>query len=173
MGLHKEMGGARPSIADPDWPKWCPIPYNIMLSNKAGGRDGQGGYCCCLGAGWASSVGGKELPCASLFSIFFYQYYFPSLFYPTKSPLSQPTCFNFLFINFLIQSFLQEREVEWANSCAVLSCLILSRRAEGKEIQQECYWLLNKVNNIITILCSIWHQDDKCTGRAVTIFFIF
>ena len=36
MGVHKEMGGGRTRIADPNWPEGYLIPYGVMQNNKMG-----------------------------------------------------------------------------------------------------------------------------------------
>ena len=44
LGVHKKMGGDTAGTADPNCPKGCSIPYDIMLSSiKLGEEEGRGG----------------------------------------------------------------------------------------------------------------------------------
>lgn len=52
LGVHQEVRGDRAITADTVWPRVCPIPYGLMMSNKTGG------------AAW--TVGGEQLHHASL-----------------------------------------------------------------------------------------------------------
>lgn len=36
--VDKELGEDRTRVADPDWPKGCPIRYGVMLSWGKGGK---------------------------------------------------------------------------------------------------------------------------------------
>jgi len=48
LGMNKKLGGDTAGTADPSGPKGCPIPCDVMLSNKTwwGGEWGcQGGLC--------------------------------------------------------------------------------------------------------------------------------
>ena len=38
LGVHKWLGGDTGRTADPNWPKGCPVPYDIMHSNKPWGK---------------------------------------------------------------------------------------------------------------------------------------
>jgi len=89
-----------------------------MLSNKSGGEDGQGGPLLLRG-GWLGfdQVVARNGTVHHSFCIFFYQYFFPFLLYPTKSSLSQSMFYLFthLFSNSLHHSLRKER---WSEQTA-------------------------------------------------------
>jgi len=37
LRANRELGGDRTGTADPEWPKGCPMPCGVMLSNKRWG----------------------------------------------------------------------------------------------------------------------------------------
>ena len=40
--MHQELGGNTARTAGPGWPKGCPTPCGVMLSNKAGVKKEEG-----------------------------------------------------------------------------------------------------------------------------------
>lgn len=48
---HKELGRDVARTGDPNQPKEYSIPYDIVISNKTGGRSLRAGHCHCSGTG--------------------------------------------------------------------------------------------------------------------------
>jgi len=43
LGVHEKVGGDAAGTADPNWPKWYSMLYDIMLSIESWGRKKEGG----------------------------------------------------------------------------------------------------------------------------------
>lgn len=94
----EKLGGDTATAVDPNWPKGCSVPYDVMLNNRTGEKlTGGGGLLC---RDWLG-IGGEQLHWAShYFNVFFYNsYHFPFVFCPVKLSSSQSTSFTFFQVS--------------------------------------------------------------------------
>ena len=115
LRLRGKLGGDTAGTADPNWPKGCYMPYNVILSVWAGGVGwGQklllGNRACSVH--WVVS----NCICASLVLHIYYYYIFPC--FPIKLSLSQPMSFYF----YSLSASLRGRGVsEWLHGAYLLA----------------------------------------------------